>query len=242
MIFDFFISAWLIYLFYSGYKRGLIKQLSAVLALFISWYVALAHTDTFIMLLESRLSLLSKITVSVERFFLRQNPKLFGIKISEEGIKEFINTMPFSRSIKEIIIGGVSDITANLHPLILASVLGKLLGLILLGVISFLLLFFLTRWLLNFTTTIITKLLKSLQPVGFINFVLGGILNLFFYGLLIVFLSGFVETLLHQMFPGFLSLQLEKSTLFGYIRFLSEQGLIEKMVIFLYYQLLNLLK
>ncbi|MBT9150476.1 MAG: hypothetical protein DDT40_00648 [candidate division WS2 bacterium] len=242
MIFDFLISVWLIYLFYSGYKRGLIKQLSAVLALFISWYVALAHTDTFIMLLENRLSLLSKITVFVERLFLRQNPRLFGMKISEEGIKEFIYTMPFSQSIQEIIIGGISDITANLHPLILASVLGRLLGLILLGILSFLLLFFLTRWLLNFTTVIITKLLKSLQPVGFINSVLGGILNLFFYGLLILFLSGFVETLLHQMFPGFISLQLEKSILFGYIRFLSEQGFVEKMVIFLYYQLLNLLK
>ncbi|MBT9164798.1 MAG: hypothetical protein DDT22_00664 [candidate division WS2 bacterium] len=242
MIFDFIISAWLIYLFYSGYKRGLIKQLSAVLAIFISWYIALAHTDTFITLLESRLSLLSRITASMERFFLRQNPALFGMRISEEGIKEFINTLPFSQSIKEIIIGGVSDLTASLTPLILASVLGRLLGLILLGIISFLSLFFLTRWLLNFTTTIITKLLKSLQPVGFINFALGGVLNLLLYGLLMVFLSGFVEALLHQMFPGFISLQLEKSILFGYIRFLSEQGLIEKMVIFLYYQLLNLLK
>lgn len=241
MIFDILFTVLFVYIFYVGLRKGLIKFLSGIVALVAGWYVAFTYQHKFLEILDKYFGIIGKFSLYLERYLYRANPSL-GEGINLEGLKLVINNLPLPKGIGDTIINKIGELSQGLNPLTIGGVLGRFFSLTLLSVASFILLFLLTRYLLGFTANLLTKLFKFLQPMGFFNHLLGGLLNLAFWILVIVFLVGVLESVLSYLLPASLFSNLQGSVLFGFLKWVSKTRVLDILLGFFYTQFLKLIK
>ncbi len=241
MIFDVIFSFIFIYIFYLGLKKGLIKLLAGILALVAGWYVAITYQHHFLRFLDNTFGLVRKFSVYLERYLYRINPSL-GEGINQEGIEKVITNLPLPANISDVIVGKIGELSRGLYPLTLGGVLGRFFSLTLLSALAFVVLFLITRYLLGFTANLLTKALKFLQPLGFLNHLLGGVINLSIWLLIVVFLVGILESSLSYLLPVSIFTHIDESMIFGFLKRLSNLKILEILLNYFYSRFLELIK